>query len=142
MNDTIEYDYFWFKRDLTSLIHQLKNKQFNRIIAAPRGGLILGTCLSHALNVRLITTVSECISISPKSRVLIVDDLTDSGRAMKEWIAAVGIGYQLDVSVATLLHNTEVELGVEHFYGTPYNRHNEKRYFDFWWEVANKGVTE
>ena len=50
-------------------------KEFDYVYGIPRGGLIIGVLMSHLLNIPLI--------LNPKDRVLICDDITDSGLSMK-----------------------------------------------------------
>jgi len=59
------------------LIQKIKqsNIKFKNIYAIPRGGLILGVCLSHKLNIPLVKD-----TIMPYT--LIVDDICDTGKTL------------------------------------------------------------
>lgn len=147
--NSIRYTQENFDRDIKSLVKQLRGKKFDLIIGINRGGCLPAVCLSHALKTPATMvdwSTRDGANISPKSikqyfqeissqykTVLIVDDLIDSGRAMKELLAAATPHCM--VTVATLLHNTDVDLGVVHYFGTAYSRKIETRYYDFWWEM-------
>ena len=144
----IQYTYEWFNKDISSLIEQLRDKPFDLIVGISRGGCIPAVCLSHALKVpttMIDVSTRDGANIHPislseffmgvyedYSSVLIVDDLIDSGRSMDIILASAKLFGK--PTLATLLHNVEVNTGVEHYYGTAFSRVDEPRYFDFWWE--------
>jgi hypoxanthine phosphoribosyltransferase len=146
--NTIKYDKNWFDNDVNSLIKQLRSTQFDIIVGINRGGCLPAVVLSHALKtpVTMIDfSTRDGVNVHPRSlyqyfeqlsalykHVLIVDDLVDSGKAMLELVKHARMFH--DVTVATLLHNGDVELPVKHYYGTMYSRKEDSRYFDFWWE--------
>lgn len=152
MEETIFYSQANFDRDMKVLVGQLKGKGFDLIIGINRGGCLPAVCLSHALKIpttMIDFSTRDGANIHPKSlygffeeltdhydNILIVDDLVDSGTAMKKLLSVVK--NFTEPTVATLLHNVDIDLGVDHYYGTPYSRNLEKRYFDFWWEVYGK----
>lgn len=147
--NTILYTQEHFNRDIKVLINQLKDKQFDIIVGINRGGCLPAVILSHALKtpVTMIDySTRDGVNIYPPSlyqyfdslsgtypSILIVDDLVDSGKAMGEVVRNARMFHT--VTVATLLHNVDVNIGVEHYFGTPYSRSIETRYFDFWWEM-------
>ena len=149
MGETIVYTHEDFNRDMGRLVSQLKDKEFDLIIGLNRGGCLPAVCLSHALKkpaTMIDWSTRDGANIHPKSinsyiaevsstykNILIADDLIDSGRSMKALLYCVKPYF--NVTVATLLHNTDVDLGVDHYYGTAYSRSVEERYFDFWWEL-------
>lgn len=146
--NTIKYSKDWFDDDIGSLIKQLKGHQFDMIVGINRGGCLPAVVLSHALKtpVTMIDySTRDGVNVHPQSlyryfeqlsalyrHILIVDDLVDSGKAMLEVVKHARMFH--DVTVATLLHNTDVELPVNHHYGTAFSRKKDTRYFDFWWE--------
>lgn len=149
MGDTIQYNFLDFDRDMRRLTAQLKNKEFDLIVGINRGGCLPAVCLSHSLGIpctQIDYSTRDGVNIHPTSlygffenltdkykKLLIVDDLIDSGTAMTKIISVVKVF--TEPTIATLLHNTDIELGVDHYYGTAYSRSLEKRYFDFWWEM-------
>lgn len=149
MNETILYSHEDFDCDMDRLVEQLKDKGFDLIVGINRGGCLPAVCLSHALKVpatMIDFSTRDGVNIHPVSlykyfedltdhhdNILIVDDLIDSGVAMKKILSVAKCFTK--PTVATLLHNTDVDLEVEHYYGTAYSRKTEPRYFDFWWEM-------
>lgn len=144
----IKYDKDWFDRDIKSLVKQLKPLQFDIIVGVNRGGCVPAVILSHALKVPVTMidySTRDGANVYPKSLyryfedlseeftdILIVDDLVDSGKCIQEILTSARLF--TCVSVATLLHNTDVKLPVNHYCGTMYSRKEDSRYFDFWWE--------
>lgn len=149
IHNTLVYTQEDFDHDIRSIVSQLRGRQFDIIVGINRGGCLPAVCLSHALKTpttMIDYSTRDGINIHPKSlwsffsrlvethpRILIVDDLIDSGKAMTTVIEAASC-FTKPV-VATLLHNTDVDLKVEHYWGTAYSRMTEPRYFDFWWEM-------
>jgi hypoxanthine phosphoribosyltransferase len=151
MSNNIYYSVDNFNRDIKTLVHQLNKREFDLIIGINRGGSIPAVCLSHALGIPATMvdwSTRDGVNIHSTSmhtyfenitdnyrNILIVDDLIDSGTSMKKLLDIVT--RFCAPTVATLLHNTDVELEVDHYYGTAYSRQTEPRYFDFWWEKVN-----
>lgn len=151
MTESILYTQQNFNADIKSLISQLRDTRFDLIIGINRGGCIAAVCLSHALKVpatMIDYSTRNGSNIHPPSlykffeelsdvysKVLIVDDLIDSGVSIKQVV--LNARMFCDVTVATLLYNTDVVIGVDHYYGTAYSRKQEPRFFDFWWEVES-----
>lgn len=95
----IEYGCTEFRDDVLTLSQEVKEFAPQTIVAIARGGLTLAHSLSQALNirdVRVINTISydndkqlstikiENIPNIQTSRVLVVDDIADSGRTFVE----------------------------------------------------------
>lgn len=149
MNDTIFYSHSEFNTDIKQLVKQLEGKQFDVIVGINRGGCIPAVCLSHALKTpctMIDFSTRDGINFHPRSlftyfeelsqqcpKILIVDDLIDSGKAMKALLPIVKCYTQ--PSLAVLLYNTDVVLDIETYYGTAFSRKAEPRYFDFFWEM-------
>lgn len=147
--NTIFYDKPWFDRDISHLYDQLKTKDIHLIVGINRGGCLPAVCLSHALKLpatMIDWSTRDGANVHPRSlygyfeeisgkykNVLIVDDLVDSGTSMKKVLQTAQLF--CNVGVATLLHNTDVNLDVAHYWGSSYSRRTEPRYFDFWWEM-------
>ncbi len=101
----IYYNYRDFESDMRSLVPQCAEFDPQMIIAVSRGGLIGAQLLSYALEVRDIALIQSIsynntkqldkiilnanIDVSNIARVLVVDDIVDSGRtleAIKEYL--------------------------------------------------------
>lgn len=95
----IYYSYDTFKEDCDTLATQCKAYEPDVIIAIARGGLILGQYLAYGLDVRDVQTlraesydgdvqrdavsiIGEC-HVDKAERILIVDDIVDSGNTLK-----------------------------------------------------------
>jgi len=95
----IEYDCKEFKRDVVSLSNDIRSFAPQTIIAIARGGLTLAHSLSQSLDIRDVQVISAVsyshdkqlstikitnIPTISTSRILVVDDIADSGRTFKE----------------------------------------------------------
>ncbi len=93
------YSYEHFKQDTNKLINTLNSLEIESIVAIARGGLMLSHAISEGLDVRdvqslktefydgskkrdYITIQNNCIFKDVK-KVLIVDDISDSGETLK-----------------------------------------------------------
>ncbi len=97
---TYFYKYEEFEDDISSLEQQVSKFSPNTILAIARGGVTLGHFLSERLGIRNLYTlnsihyddrsrlnninISNIPLISDHSRVLVVDDIVDSGDTMSE----------------------------------------------------------
>lgn len=146
--NTILYTRQNFDQDIDRIVEQIGNEKFDLIVGLTRGGCIPAVVLSHKLNIPAtmlnfstrdnVTTDLDLYKYFENlsehyHRILIVDDLVDSGKTI-QWIITTSSIFCLP-SLATLLHNTDVKIGIDHYYGLPFSRSIEKRYFDFWWEI-------
>ena len=94
------YDYDTFVQDCKSISQTLNNKNHDTIIAIARGGVTFGHFLSSLLDIRKLytinaisyndttkmnsITISNIPDLSNSSKVLIADDIIDSGDTMAE----------------------------------------------------------
>lgn len=147
---TIQYTQEKFNDDMANLCEMLEGNDFDLIVGINRGGCLPAVCLSHHLKIpatMIDYSTRDGVNISPQNivdyfskisdtykHILLVDDLVDSGVSMTR-LVSVAKAYCKQVSVATLLRNTDIDVGVPHFAGTTFSRQTEPRYFDFWWEV-------
>jgi hypoxanthine phosphoribosyltransferase len=150
----MKYSKKLFDDDMRALKLQIRRDKHDLIIGLNRGGCILAVCLSHALKIpctMIDASHRDGANISPSdfrvyfkdvameySRILIVDDLWDSGDTIKE-IVEYASSYA-EVSVATLLFNTDkfmdlASIGIEnHYFARSFSRSSQPKYIDFWWE--------
>lgn len=93
------YSYDNFKNDTNSLIAQVKSFEFDAIVAVARGGLTLSHAMAEGLKIRQVQSIRtelydkafkrETLSIfgtcefENVKRVLVVDDISDSGETLK-----------------------------------------------------------
>lgn len=95
-----DYQYDAFKEDIDRFIDQLGHYKPDIILAIARGGVTFGHFLSEKLDLRELYTLNSVHyddtikrdeillynipKIPPKSQVLVVDDIVDSGDTMQE----------------------------------------------------------
>ena len=83
MKNKIQIEYTWsqFFKDMEKLIQAglFYKKRIENVYPLPRGGLIPGVILSHALNVPLLLNEKEI-----SEQTLIVDDISDTGATLRE----------------------------------------------------------
>ncbi len=92
------YSYETFKLDTNKLIKEVKLFEADAIVGIARGGLILSHCMSEGLNIRnvqslrtelyddtqkrdKITIYDDC-NLGGLKKVLVVDDIADSGETL------------------------------------------------------------
>ena len=93
------YDYETFKTDTNSLLQRVRPLKIDAILAIARGGLTLSHAMAEGLNVRdvqsirtelydasskrdSLTLFGTC-SFAPNTKVLVVDDIADSGETLE-----------------------------------------------------------
>lgn len=103
----IYYSYESFKEDTLSLIEQSREYKPDAIVAIARGGLMLGQLMGYGLDVRNVQTiraesydeqvqregvtiVGEC-DLQDAKRILIVDDIVDSGNTLQAVLDYLGV---------------------------------------------------
>lgn len=85
----MQYDIITWDRlenAIDKIANQVKtsNANYEAIYGLPRGGLVPAVMLSHRLQVSLILNMEEVWRLKVNGRdVLIVDDISDSGRTLK-----------------------------------------------------------
>lgn len=94
----IYYSYEQFKNDTRKLIEDVKGFEPQMIVAVARGGLTLAHAMAEGLNIRNVESIrtelydgeekrdeicifGEC-NVLNKKRVLVVDDIADSGETL------------------------------------------------------------
>jgi len=151
---TIKYKKSQFDKDIDTLVRKIKRSKvkYSYIVALSRGGLIPGVILSHKLGLKLVPVTwstrdsgekeSNCWvpeDINNGHKVLVVDDIIDSGEALKtmfeDWQSSVSNKLNMEnVYVATLIYNKDQGI-VPQFYATKISRKKTPEWFEFWWEV-------
>ena len=81
----IFYNWNNLVEDINIILTRLKGQDIRGIYAIPRGGLVLGTILSNYLSIPLYINLDEALTnVENKNNILIIDDLSDSGKTMLE----------------------------------------------------------
>ena len=100
--DQVEQDIDKIVKDL------LKHTEIDYVVGIPRGGLIIAVMISHRLGVKHMTIdhlekLEEFDLGIDKKRILIVDDISDSGQTLKR--------FRKDYTTATLdVRNTTIAI--------------------------------
>ena len=103
------YDFETFRQDCKDISKTIENQNFDTIIAIARGGVTFGHFLSSLLDIRKLYTISaisyddttkldtldisQIPDLSHSSKVLICDDIIDSGDTMAEIIKILKTKY-------------------------------------------------
>lgn len=74
------YNWNYINKAIDDLAVRIKKNNYIAIYGLPRGGLIPAVMLSHKLNLPLINNKSFVTS-----KILVVDDIIDSGNTIKEF---------------------------------------------------------
>ena len=141
----IKYKKSQFDKDIDTLVKKIKKSKvkFSYIVALSRGGLIPGVVLSHKLDLKLVPISWSTRDHEEKEsncchKVLVVDDIIDSGEALKtlfeDWQSSVcnKLDYS-NVYIASLIYNKDQSI-VPEFYATKISRKKTPEWFVFWWE--------
>jgi len=115
------YSYEEFARDTNKLIQKVKDFQPDAIIGIARGGLTLSHAVAEGLNIREVQTIRtelydeatkrSCITIhntvtlSEIKKVLVLDDIADSGDTLKAVMDSLVCGnLEVEFKSATLFY--------------------------------------
>lgn len=84
MSEKLYYTWVEFDSDvryLTSILTpEVKKNKWTGIYAIPRGGLVLGVCLSHELGLPLYT--NSLLALQDR-RIIVVDEIADTGSTLR-----------------------------------------------------------
>jgi hypoxanthine phosphoribosyltransferase len=144
----MHYGYENFKQDVDSLVNQITNSGqfYDYIVGIVRGGTIPAVYLSHRLGIPMRTvswstfhkeqmresTLDIADDIEDGKKILLIDDIIDSGRTIKELLEDWGCD-RSKIGIAVLIHNIRQEI-VPDFYGRQIDRDINKDWVHFCWE--------
>lgn len=143
------YSYDEFKTDTQKLKDQCQEFNPEVILAIARGGLTLGQLLSEAMNIRNLFTLNsihyngtekldtfEIFNIPDLSnftKILIVDDIIDSGESMVEILKVLNSKYpNCEFKVATLFTKQTALMQPN------YSIKEATQWIEFFWEIDIK----
>jgi xanthine phosphoribosyltransferase len=145
------YSFDQFTQDADLLVDQItgSGKFYDYVVGIVRGGAIPAVYLSHHLGIPMRTVswstfhsdqMRECAmdiaeDISEGKSILLVDDILDSGRTMKELLEDWGCDRD-KVGIAVLIYNKQQELKPDYF-GTVIDRETQPEWVTFWWEKSD-----
>ena len=139
------YSYENFTKDTNSLIKQVKDYNPHAIVGIARGGLTLAHAMAEGLNIRNVQTLRTelydeqdkraCITLEGNcefddvKRVLVVDDIADSGETLDAVMQSLACGNsEIEFKSATLFYKKS-SCYEPHFW---LNEAND--WIDFFWE--------
>ena len=142
------YSFDHFKQDADKLVEQIINsgKFYDYVVGIVRGGAIPAVYLSHRLGIPMRgvswstfhndqmreSALDIAEDISDGKSILLVDDILDSGRTMKELLQDWSQTRD-KIGIAVLVYNLQQELKPDYF-GTVIDRNVDKDWINFWWE--------
>ncbi len=147
MADKLIYTQLMFNRDMDRLADQINKSvvSYDCIIGLARGGLIPAVCLSHKIGVSMTPIVWQTRDggirnkienlkedIASGANILIVDDMIDSGHALKSFLDSHEITTD-NVHTASLFYNIVQPIRPD-YYCRIIDRELDNRWIEFWWE--------
>lgn len=139
------YAYEEFKTDTRSLIEMLKSSDFEAIVAIARGGLCLSHVMAEGLDIRQVQSIRtefydkdtkreslaifDTCSLDGLKRVVVVDDIADSGETLRAVMRHLGERYSdIEFKSATIFYK-RTSVYEPHFWVREANE-----WIDFFWE--------
>lgn len=134
---------------MDSLHQQIRKSEirFDKVVGISRGGLVSSTVLSHRLQIPLRvvewstrdTGYQFCPedlyqSIIEGQQILLVDDIVDSGKTIRELLDIWGREDDINVKVACIVYNKAQNIVVPDFYYDVIDRSEDSSWVNFWWE--------
>ncbi len=139
------YSYEDFKIDTLSLIQRVKDSNFGAIVAVARGGLTLSHAMAEGLDIRQVQSIrTELYDKSVKrdklevfdtchldglKKVLVVDDIADSGDTLKAVMDYLEKKYEDIEFVSCTLFYKKTSVYEPHFW-----INEADGWIDFFWE--------
>jgi hypoxanthine phosphoribosyltransferase len=153
----MQYKYEFFKADCDKIIQDITSNgiKYDYVVGIVRGGAVPAVYISHHLDVPMKTVSwstfhsDQCKEsaldiaddiITDGKKVLLIDDILDSGRTMKELFDDWRVKPE-QVDVAVLIYNTAQPI-VPKFHGRTIDRNTDPSWVNFWWEVPQKEAQE
>ena len=147
--EKLHYSYDLFRDDTKKLVESCKDYEADVLLAIARGGLTLGHFMSEALNMRNLYSLNSIHyegelkldtfnifnipDISHAKKVLIVDDIVDSGETMQEILRILKEKFpNVEFKLATLFYKKTAVLQPD------YTVREATQWIDFFWEADLK----
>ncbi|HLD22421.1 MAG TPA: phosphoribosyltransferase family protein [Sulfuricurvum sp.] len=141
----LHYKFEHFKNDLQPLSALCEPFQADTILAVARGGMSLAHALSMSLDIRNLqsirvesydgdtqrdsVTISGKCDLSHSKRVLVVDDIVDSGQTLAELMPFLHSGYpSCEFKIVTLFSKSSALLQPDFYL------HEAHEWIEFFWE--------
>ena len=146
----MKYTHDMLQNSIKELANDIENgmsqneEEYDFVVGLTRGGLVPAVCLSHTLNVPMISinwsTRDSCISYLDQQtlqrikgkKILIVEDIVDSGETLKSLCEALKDVCVFDI--AALVYNTSQSIKPR-YYDVTIDRKVYADWIDFFWEM-------
>lgn len=146
------YAYNDFRTDINKIVDEINyvGAKYDYVVGIVRGGAIPAVCLSHQLNIPM-----KCVSwstyhqdqmkesaqdiaedIRDGKKVLVVDDILDSGKTIAELIEDWAVDRNT-FDIAAMIWNTAQGV-TPNYHGRTINRDDNTDWVTFWWETRGE----
>ncbi|RXJ96184.1 nicotinate phosphoribosyltransferase [Malaciobacter molluscorum] len=143
------YSYDEFKNDTQKLVDSCRDYNPDILLAVARGGLTLSHLMAQAMDMRNLYSLNSIHyegelkldtfnifnipDVSHAKRVLVVDDIVDSGETMREILRVLKEKFpKVDFKLATIFYKKSAVLQPD------YTVREATEWIDFFWEVDVK----
>ena len=143
------YSYDLFKKDTQKLVDKCRHFEPEILLAVARGGLTLAHLMSQAMNIRNLYTLNSIHydgelkldtfnifnipDISNAKKVLIIDDIVDSGETMREILRILKEKFpNVEFKLATIFYKNTAVIKPN------FSVREATTWIDFFWEVDVK----
>ena len=147
--EKLYYSYDLFKKDAQILVDKCRGFEPEILLAVARGGLTLSHLMAQALDMRNLYTLNSIHyegelkletfnifnipDVSSAKKVLIVDDIVDSGETMREILKVLKEKYpEVKIKLATLFYKNTALIKPD------FSVREANEWIDFFWEVDVK----
>ena len=144
--EKLYYSYDLFKQDTQVLVNKCRDYEPDVLLAVARGGLTLAHLMAQALDMRNLYSLNSIHyegelkldtfnvfnipDVSHAKRVLIIDDIVDSGETMQEILKLLHEKFpNVEFKLATLFYKNTAVLKPD------YSVREANEWIDFFWEV-------
>jgi len=147
--EKLYYSYDLFKEDTQKLVNSCRDYEPDVLLAVARGGLTLAHLMAQAFDMRNLYTLNSVHyegelkldtfnvfnipDVSHAKRVLIIDDIVDSGETMEEILKILKDKFpDVEFKLATLFYKKTAVLQPD------YTVREATQWIDFFWEIDVK----
>ena len=140
------YSYEEFREDLKTLCEMIEREwEFDAILAIARGGMTMGHMMGEYFNTRYVFTINAISyendrklnevkifnipDLKDFKRVLVVDDIVDSGDSMRDVLNLLKNRFSLEFKTAVIFHKEKSSFYADFWVKRP------KGWVDFFWSV-------
>lgn len=139
------YSYEEFVHDTRKLVELSKSFEADTLLAIARGGLTLGHAYAHAVDNRRLFAINSILyekdqraqsceiinmpELRDAKKVLLLDDIVDSGQTIKEVLALLQDSYpHVEFKIASLFYKSTAVIQPD------FSVHEAKEWIEFFWE--------